>query len=427
MNRHYRIVNPPPARRRRRGRGGAAAEEQRRPLRRSARPRDKRGRLVRAADRRHQYHAVWVADGNASRPARPLVGLHGRRRRAIEPLERRRTDGPTRCSTTSGRCPAASRTSSPSSCPSSSSDAVARRGRLPAAHDVLPEAAPALGAGDRGHERAGRLRRRPRPLPERRVARVLVSERPRLVAARGELRADARLADTRAVFFAFDARRRARCGASGSAKDLGVPLEIVEAPFRDLGDPLRGYLRELTADPDVAVVGRHARARLQRARTAPPQPARALHQAAAPLRAAGDPVERPVPPAMRILVGYDGSATGVARWSTQPSSRAVGAGGDRQRRAGAVGQRTVRDDLREGARPPAEAAARREARSEGTRPAHRRTRGRGGSGVRDPVGRCVARRAAARDRDRRPAPHAAPALARRIVRRACCDVLVVPS
>jgi amino acid transporter len=35
--------------------------------------------------------------------------------------------------------------------------------------------------------------------------------------------------------------------------ELATPLEILEAPYRDLGDPLRTYVRGLTADPDVAV------------------------------------------------------------------------------------------------------------------------------------------------------------------------------
>ena len=33
-----------------------------------------------------------------------------------------------------------------------------------------------------------------------------------------------------------------------------IPLEVVEAPFRDLGDPLRAYLRELTGTDDRRVV-----------------------------------------------------------------------------------------------------------------------------------------------------------------------------
>jgi hypothetical protein len=61
------------------------------------------------------------------------------------------------------------------------------------------------------------------------------------------------LEDARAVFFAFDADEATRVERDWEREALGLPLEIVEAPFRDLGDPLRGYLRELTADPDVAV------------------------------------------------------------------------------------------------------------------------------------------------------------------------------
>ena len=61
------------------------------------------------------------------------------------------------------------------------------------------------------------------------------------------------LADTKAVFFAFDSDEAKRIERDWEREGLGVPLEIVEAPFRDLGDPLLDYLRELTADPDVAV------------------------------------------------------------------------------------------------------------------------------------------------------------------------------
>jgi hypothetical protein len=34
---------------------------------------------------------------------------------------------------------------------------------------------------------------------------------------------------------------------------IPVPLEVLEAPYRDLGDPLLRYIRELTRDPGVAV------------------------------------------------------------------------------------------------------------------------------------------------------------------------------
>ena len=35
---------------------------------------------------------------------------------------------------------------------------------------------------------------------------------------------------------------------------MRLPLDIVEAPFRDLGDPLLSYLRDLTGDGSIAVV-----------------------------------------------------------------------------------------------------------------------------------------------------------------------------
>jgi signal transduction histidine kinase len=35
---------------------------------------------------------------------------------------------------------------------------------------------------------------------------------------------------------------------------VGLPLEIVDAPFRDLGKPLLAHLRQITADPDAVAV-----------------------------------------------------------------------------------------------------------------------------------------------------------------------------
>jgi amino acid transporter len=89
--------------------------------------------------------------------------------------------------------------------------------------------------------------------PKRAVARVLVSE-----VHASSLRAlnyarTLRLADTKAVFFAFDADEAERVERAWQREALGLPLEILEAPFRDLGDPLRAYLRALTNDPETAV------------------------------------------------------------------------------------------------------------------------------------------------------------------------------
>src|SRR5262249_38204077 len=59
--------------------------------------------------------------------------------------------------------------------------------------------------------------------------------------------------DARAVFFAFDSAEAKRMRDDWQRQEIDMPLEVVEAPFRDLGDPLRTYLRELTADRGTIV------------------------------------------------------------------------------------------------------------------------------------------------------------------------------
>jgi amino acid transporter len=89
--------------------------------------------------------------------------------------------------------------------------------------------------------------------PERAVARVLVSG-----VHAASLRAlnyaeTLGIRDTRAVCFAFDAEERHAIQEQWRRFELATPLEIHEAPYRDLGDPLLAYVRSLTADPGVAV------------------------------------------------------------------------------------------------------------------------------------------------------------------------------
>jgi amino acid transporter len=63
------------------------------------------------------------------------------------------------------------------------------------------------------------------------------------------------LPDTRAVNFAFDENEAAHIRRKWLAEDARVPLEVLAAPYRDIGDPLLAYLRELTgAGYDVLVV-----------------------------------------------------------------------------------------------------------------------------------------------------------------------------
>ena len=63
------------------------------------------------------------------------------------------------------------------------------------------------------------------------------------------------LPDTRAVNFAFDETEAAEMRRKWRAAEARVPLEVLAAPYRDIGDPLLAYLRDLTADgSDVLAV-----------------------------------------------------------------------------------------------------------------------------------------------------------------------------
>src|SRR6266542_665561 len=60
--------------------------------------------------------------------------------------------------------------------------------------------------------------------------------------------------DTSALFFAFDAEEAVRVEREWRERSMPIPLEIEEASFRDLGDPLLRYLRRITSDPDAVAV-----------------------------------------------------------------------------------------------------------------------------------------------------------------------------
>jgi hypothetical protein len=63
------------------------------------------------------------------------------------------------------------------------------------------------------------------------------------------------LPDTHAVNFAFDESEAAEMRRKWKAQDARMPLEVLAAPYRDIGDPLLAYLRELTGEGyDVLVV-----------------------------------------------------------------------------------------------------------------------------------------------------------------------------
>jgi hypothetical protein len=90
--------------------------------------------------------------------------------------------------------------------------------------------------------------------PTRVIARVLVSgvnaASMRAVNYATTLDVD----DVRAVHFAFGPEAAAELRAEWAREGPRIPLEVDEAPYRDLGRPLLAYLRELTAEPGTAVL-----------------------------------------------------------------------------------------------------------------------------------------------------------------------------
>jgi amino acid transporter len=59
--------------------------------------------------------------------------------------------------------------------------------------------------------------------------------------------------DTRAVSFAFDEDEALRFREQWQRAGLTMPLDLDDAPYRDVGTPLLSYVRELTAEPDTVV------------------------------------------------------------------------------------------------------------------------------------------------------------------------------
>ncbi|HZO62287.1 MAG TPA: APC family permease [Gaiellaceae bacterium] len=62
------------------------------------------------------------------------------------------------------------------------------------------------------------------------------------------------LEGTRAVHFAFDADAAGRMREQWANGSMGLPLDVEEAHYRDLGDPLLAFLRRITADPGTVAV-----------------------------------------------------------------------------------------------------------------------------------------------------------------------------
>jgi hypothetical protein len=60
--------------------------------------------------------------------------------------------------------------------------------------------------------------------------------------------------DTRAVSFAFSPEEGELLRQEWLARGAQIPLEIDDAPYRDIGAPLLSYLRRLTEDESVEVI-----------------------------------------------------------------------------------------------------------------------------------------------------------------------------
>ena len=91
------------------------------------------------------------------------------------------------------------------------------------------------------------------PPPEKLVARVIVASMNAASMRAVNYARTLGIEDTRAVHFAFNAESAQNIRREWT-NGPRIPLEIDEAPYRDLGKPLLRYLRGLTADGDTTVL-----------------------------------------------------------------------------------------------------------------------------------------------------------------------------
>jgi amino acid transporter len=84
--------------------------------------------------------------------------------------------------------------------------------------------------------------------PDRAVVRVLVSQLNAASMRALNYAKTLQVPDTKAVNFAFSAAEAADIRHEWRVHDPGVPLEVDQAPYRDIGTPLLRHLREITAD-----------------------------------------------------------------------------------------------------------------------------------------------------------------------------------
>ena len=90
--------------------------------------------------------------------------------------------------------------------------------------------------------------------PERAVARVLVSGVNASSMRAVNYARTLGIKDTRAVNFAFSSEEAEELRREWAAHGPRIPLELDDAPYRDIGTPLRAYLHDLTDDGRIEVV-----------------------------------------------------------------------------------------------------------------------------------------------------------------------------
>jgi hypothetical protein len=92
------------------------------------------------------------------------------------------------------------------------------------------------------------------PEPKRAVCRILVSGAHAASMRAVNYASTLGFPDTKGLYFAFEHEDAERLRGEWSDRGMRIPLEIEEAEYRDLGDPLLRYLRSITADPDAVAV-----------------------------------------------------------------------------------------------------------------------------------------------------------------------------
>src|SRR5579862_5425047 len=91
-------------------------------------------------------------------------------------------------------------------------------------------------------------------LPKRLAVRVIVNEvNAASMRAMNYVRS-LEVADARAVHFSYDGDDAAHIRRAWAHEGPPLPLDVDEAPYRDIGLPLLAYIRELTADGETAVL-----------------------------------------------------------------------------------------------------------------------------------------------------------------------------